>query len=108
MGELRFVVTGVLIQLTAVVFEAYKTALQQLTLSGKVNMSSLTLLYYFAPLCTMFSLVFVLVFEVSEIRARMPYQIGPLIFFANGVLTFALNIASVTAVSNLCRVLLRE
>lgn len=99
MGELRFVLSGFLIQGVAVVFEAYKNALQQSLLGGKTKMSSMTLLYHFAPACTAINAFYILLFEYSTLQTRKPSNIGPLVFLANGLLTFALNIASVTVVS---------
>lgn len=99
-GELRFVLTGFLIQGAAVIFEAYKNALQQSLLGGKISMSSMTLLYYFAPACTLINAFYILCFEYSELQTRTPAHIGPLVILANGCLTFALNIASVTVVSS--------
>ena len=99
LGELRFVLAGFLIQGAAVVFEAYKNALQQSLLGGKSQMSSLTLLYYFAPACAVINAIYILLFELTALKTARPSRIGPLIFLANGILTFGLNFASVTVVS---------
>jgi hypothetical protein len=99
LGELRFVLAGFLIQGAAVVFEAYKNALQQSLLGGKAQMSSMTLLYYFAPACTIINTFYILLFEYSALTTAGPTGIGPWVFLANGFLTFALNLASVTVVS---------
>lgn len=99
-GELQFVLAGFLIQGAAVVFEAYKNALQQSLLGGKMKMSSMTLLYYFAPACSIINAFYILIFEYSSLQSRKPSNIGPLAFLANGCLTFALNIVSVTVVSH--------
>jgi hypothetical protein len=100
-GELQFVLTGFLVQSAAVGFEAYKNALQQLLLGGRTNLSSMTLLYYFAPACTVINAAYILVFEYSSLQARAPSNIGPYVWVANGILTFGLNIASVAVVSEL-------
>jgi hypothetical protein len=97
-GELRFVLTGFVIQAAAVVFEAYKNALQQTLLGDKAKMSSMTLVYYFAPACTVINSFYILAFEYSALKTRNASNISPLVFLANGCLTFALNIASVTVV----------
>jgi hypothetical protein len=99
MGELQFVLVGFLIQSAAVGFEAYKNALQQLLLGGKSKLSPMTLLYYFAPSCTVINAVYILVFEYPSLQAREPSNIGPLVWVVNGILTFGLNIASVAVVS---------
>lgn len=98
LGELHFVFMGFAIQGAAVVFEAYKNALQQFLLSGKTKMSSMTLLYYFAPACTLINTLWIIVFEAEGLRKRGDSGIGPGTFLMNGCLTFALNIASVTVV----------
>jgi len=98
-GELRFVLTGFLIQGAAVLFEAYKNALQQHLLGGKAKMSSMTLLYYFAPACTIINAFCILFFEYTTLITTKSPDIGPLVFLCNGCLTFALNIAAVTVVS---------
>jgi len=98
-GELQFVLVGFLIQGAAVVFEAYKNALQQLLLTGQTRMSSMTLLYYFAPACTGINAFWVLVFELKGLQQKGAGGISPGIWLANGCICFALNIASVTVVS---------
>lgn len=98
LGELRFVLVGFLIQAAAVVFEAYKNALQQFLLSGQTRMSSMTLLYYFAPACTVINAFWILVFELDGLQQKGSSGINPSIWLANGILCFALNIASVTVI----------
>jgi len=59
----------------------------------------MTLLYYFAPACTVINAAYVLLFEYSALQISPSSGIGPWIWLANGFLTFGLNIASVTVVS---------
>lgn len=108
-GELKFALAGFLIQMAAVMFEAYKNALQQSLLGGKMNMSSMTLLYYFAPICTIFNFFFIVFFELDGLmrwhtQVADPREAGTdlnlWILLLNGALTFSLNIASVNVVSN--------
>jgi hypothetical protein len=99
LGELQFAFTGFLIQVAAVGFEAYKNALQQSLLGGKSRMSSMTLLYYFAPACAIINAFYIMLFEFRDLRTAKYSEIGPLVFLANGFLTFGLNIASVAVVS---------
>jgi len=77
----------------------YKNALQQFLLNGRTKLSSLTLLYYFAPACALINGIFILIFELKGLQRRGSSGIGVEVFLANGVLCFALNIASVTVVS---------
>jgi hypothetical protein len=98
-GEVQFVMTGVILQLIAIVFEGYKHALQQSLLAGKKKMSSLTLLYYFAPACAVFNFLFVLIFEAQALRSLSATPITKWTFLTNAILTFGVNVASVTIVS---------
>ncbi|KAG9240097.1 DUF250 domain membrane protein [Calycina marina] len=98
LGELRFVLVGFLIQGAAVLFEAYKNTLQQILITGQTRLSTLTLLYYFAPTCTAFNVIWVLIFELQGLQHRGASGIGPGIWLLNGVLCFGLNIASVTVI----------
>lgn len=107
-GELQIVVMGVVTQTAAVVCDAYKNALQQYLLGGKLKMGSLTLLYYFAPVCTAINACYILIFEAAALRVDHTHHIGLWTLLANGVLTFGLNIASVAVVSWSGRVLLRR
>jgi succinate dehydrogenase/fumarate reductase cytochrome b subunit len=99
LGELQFALAGFLIQSAAVGFEAYKNALQQYLLIGESKMSSITLLYYFAPACTVINGVYILCFEFRNLSIARPSGNQPWVFLVNGVLTFGLNIVSVAVVS---------
>ncbi|KAH8598348.1 triose-phosphate transporter family-domain-containing protein [Bisporella sp. PMI_857] len=106
-GELRFVLTGFLIQGAAVVFEAYKNALQQFLLSGKTKMSSMTLLYYFAPACTVMNAFWILIFELKGLQEKGAKSgIGMEVWLLNGFICFGLNIASVTVIKKTSSVVL--
>jgi len=105
-GELKFVLAGLFIQLAAVVFEAYKNALQQYLLGGKINMSSMTLLYYFAPVCTLTNTILIIILEARRLQASAPFAVSPRIFLANGLVTFSLNIASVQVIKKTSSVVL--
>jgi len=98
LGEIHFVLTGFLIQGAAVISEAYKNALQQFLLNGKAKMSSMTLLYYFAPACTAINSLCILIFEMEGLEKSHEIGIPAWVFLANGLLCFGLNIASVTVV----------
>eukprot|EP01018_Ginkgo_biloba_P020445 Gb_10585 [translate_table: standard] len=54
-GEIKFNPTGILFQLTAVVFEATRLVLIQILLNAKgINLNPITSLYYIAPCCFLF------------------------------------------------------
>ena len=94
-------VAGVLIQLAAVVFEAYKMALQQVLLDGENSLSSMGLLYYFSPACTVAQVIFILIFGGADLHLKDLSKVGLPVFFLNGLLTFVLNVSSVTVVGYL-------
>ncbi|KAH8749851.1 triose-phosphate transporter family-domain-containing protein [Hyaloscypha sp. PMI_1271] len=106
LGELQFALAGFLIQSAAVGFEAYKNALQQYLLIGESKMSSITLLYYFAPACTVINGVYILCFEFRNLSIARPSGIQPWVFLVNGVLTFGLNIVSVAVIKKTSSVVL--
>lgn len=98
LGELKFVWLGFLLQCAGVVSEAYKNALQQFLLGGTRKMNSITLLYYFAPACTILNLACVIIFEIPKMQTVGFEGVSPWVFLVNGVLCFGLNLASIAVV----------
>lgn len=97
-GDMEFQTTGVIVQLAAVVFEAYKMALQQVLLDGENSLSSMGLLYYFSPACTVAQTIFILIFGRASLHFTELGKVGFPMFLINGLLTFLLNVSSVTVV----------
>jgi drug/metabolite transporter (DMT)-like permease len=91
-GEAKFDGWGVFLQLTAVVFEATRLVLIQILLTSKgISLNPITSLYYVAPCCFVFlSIPWVL---VEYPRAIASFQPDYLVFGANAVCAFALNLA---------------
>jgi len=67
-------------------------------------MSSVTLLYYFAPACAVINAFYIMLFEFEALRTAKPSEVGLMVFLVNGCVTFGLNIASVAVVSLWCSI----
>ncbi|CAI5982620.1 unnamed protein product [Closterium sp. NIES-64] len=95
-GEANFNVTGVLLQLAAVCFEALRLVLIQILLTAKgVSLNPITSLYYISPVCLLFlSLPWILV-EYPRLAPSLtiPAQPALILFLANCACAFSLNLA---------------
>ncbi|CAM6125930.1 unnamed protein product [Calypogeia fissa] len=93
-GEAKFNGWGVFLQLGAVAFEATRLVLIQILLTSKgISLNPITSLYYIAPCCFVFlSIPWVLV-EYPVLKATSTFQLDYLVFGANSVCAFALNLA---------------
>ena len=95
-GEIRFVVIGVLFQLGGIVFEAIRLVMvERLLSSAEYKMDPLVSLYYFAPLCAMMNFCVALVFEIPKIQMAELYAVGLWTLLLNAVVAFALNVSVV-------------
>lgn len=93
-GEARFNVTGVSLQLAAVVFEATRLVLIQILLTSKgISLNPITSLYYVAPCCLAFLLVPWGIVELPRLRSAGNFQPDFVIFGTNSFCAFALNLA---------------
>lgn len=99
-GQIQYLATGILIQSAQIAFDAYKNALQQLSLNGKINLSPLAALYYFAPICTLSGVAGVVVFERGALQKAWPPKIPLWVVLSNGMITFSLNIVIGIMVGN--------
>ncbi|KAJ6118994.1 hypothetical protein N7471_013614 [Penicillium samsonianum] len=99
-GEIRLDTNGVFIQYAAIVLEAVRLTLMEKLLSrNQIRMNPLLSLYYFAPICAAFCLLFALIFEGSSFSLDQVYNTGLWILLCNGVLAFLFNISSVFLIS---------
>ena len=99
-GEIEFVVTGVLWQIGGIVFEALRlTMVQRLLSSAEYKMDPLVSLYYFAPVCAAMNFVVALFWEVPKVTMDDVYRVGFGTFFLNGLCAFLLNVSVVFLVS---------
>ncbi|KAI9843992.1 MAG: hypothetical protein M1838_002385 [Thelocarpon superellum] len=95
-GEIRFVLFGFLIQSGGVAFEAMRLALMQYLLSSEeCQMDPLVSLYYFAPVCTAFNILFGLIREAPHLHLSDVAHVGFFVLLSNAALAFALNVAQV-------------
>lgn len=95
-GEIDFVVVGVLFQLAGVMFEALRlTMVQRLLSSADFKMDPLVSLYYFAPVCAAMNGVVALLWEVPKVTMAEVYHVGLFTFFLNGLCAFMLNVSVV-------------
>ena len=99
-GEIKFVLIGVLYQLGGIVFEAMRLVMvQQLLSSAEYKMDPLVSLYYFAPICAFMNFCVAAIFEIPRISMADVYYVGPYILLANAMVAFALNVSVVFLVS---------
>lgn len=95
-GEIAFVLTGFLYQAGGIVFEAIRlTLVERLLSSAEFKMDPLVSLYYFAPVCAIMNGIASLIFEVPVMQMSEVYRVGPLIFIANAMVAFLLNVSVV-------------
>jgi hypothetical protein len=95
LGEARFDVFGVTLQLAAVAAEATRLVLIQMLLTSRgIKLNPITSLYYIAPCCLLFLAVPWTVVELPRLRAA-GNTVSPdlLVFGTNSLCAFALNLA---------------
>ncbi|SPO03887.1 related to triose phosphate/3-phosphoglycerate/phosphate translocator [Cephalotrichum gorgonifer] len=106
MGEVNFVLIGVLFQIGGVLFEALRLTLVQKLLTSEYKMDPLLSIYYYAPVCAVFNFGVALVFEVPSVTMEQIYHVGLPIFFVNGMIAFLLNFAAVSLIGKTSAVVL--
>lgn len=99
-GEIKFVLTGFLLQLGGIVFEAIRLVMvQRLLSSSEFKMDPLVSLYYFAPACAIMNGLTALVFEVPKMTLAHIANVGYFVLLSNAVVAFLLNVSVVFLVS---------
>lgn len=99
-GEIKFVLIGVLYQIGGIIFEAMRLVMvQRLLSSAEYKMDPLVSLYYFAPICAFMNFCVAALFEFPRIQMAEVYYVGPWILLANAMVAFALNVSVVFLVS---------
>lgn len=95
-GEVKFVLIGVIFQLGGIVFEAIRLVMvERLLSSAEYKMDPLVSLYYFAPVCAIMNFCTALVFEIPQIQMEELYRVGLWTLLANAMVAFALNVSVV-------------
>ena len=101
-GEIRFVLIGVIFQLGGILFEAIRLVMvERLLSSAEYKMDPLVSLYYFAPVCAIMNFCTALVFEIPRIQMEELYHVGLWTLLANAIVAFALNVSVVFLVCKL-------
>ncbi|KAF4126311.1 Triose-phosphate Transporter family [Geosmithia morbida] len=107
MGEIHFVLIGVLYQIGGVIFEALRlTMVQRLLSSADFKMDPLVSVYYFAPICAVMNGVVALIWEVPRCSMEEVYNVGLFTFFLNGLCAFMLNVSVVLLIGKTSAVVL--
>lgn len=107
MGEIHFVLIGVLYQIGGVIFEALRlTMVQRLLSSADFKMDPLVSVYYFAPICAVMNGVVALIWEVPRCTMDEVYHVGMFTFFLNGLCAFMLNVSVVLLIGKTSAVVL--
>ena len=95
-GEITFVLKGVLYQIGGIVFEAVRLVMvERLLSSSEYKMDPLVSLYYFAPICAVMNFCVALVLELPKIQLAEVYYVGLWTLLANAMVAFALNVSVV-------------
>ncbi|KAF8393228.1 hypothetical protein HHK36_021469 [Tetracentron sinense] len=93
-GEARFDSWGVILQLSAVAFEATRLVLIQILLTSKgITLNPITSLYYVAPCCLVFLFVQWMIVEFPMLKQTSSFHFDYVIFGTNSLCAFALNLA---------------
>lgn len=101
-GEIKFVLIGVIFQIGGIVFEAIRLVMvERLLNSADYKMDPLVSLYYFAPICALMNFCTAVVFEIPRIQMSELYNVGLGVLLSNAVLAFALNVSVVFLVSTI-------
>ncbi|KAJ9141867.1 Triose-phosphate transporter [Pleurostoma richardsiae] len=95
-GEIKFVLIGVIFQIGGIIFEAIRlTMVQRLLSSAEYKMDPIVSVYYFAPVCAVMNFLVALVWEIPKVSMDEVYNVGLFTFFLNGLCAFLLNISVV-------------
>jgi len=101
-GEIKFVLIGVIFQIGGIIFEAIRlTMVQRLLSSAEYKMDPIVSVYYFAPVCAVMNFLVALVWEIPKVSMDEVYNVGLFTFFLNGLCAFLLNISVVFLVSSI-------
>lgn len=95
-GEIDFVVIGVLFQIGGILFEAIRIVMvQRLLSSAEFKMDPLVSLYYFAPVCAIMNFLVALFWEIPTMTMGDFYNVGFWTLLANAMCAFMLNVSVV-------------
>lgn len=93
-GELNLVVKGLILQLSALCFEASRLTLVQILINSQgLSMNPLQSLYYVSPACLLGLLLPFLLVELGPLMRDTTLTFYPAVFLANAIAAFILNLA---------------
>lgn len=93
-GEFNFNIVGVAYQMASITCESVRLVLVQLLLQSRgLKLNPITTLYYVAPCCFGFLLIPFFALEASKLSTDSNLSINPLLFLANAIIAFGLNMA---------------
>lgn len=98
-GEIKFVVIGVLYQMAGIFFESVRLVMIQRLLSAEFKMDPLVSLYYFAPVCAVTNGILTLIFEAPHMSGADFLRVGYFTLLLNAATAFLLNVSSLLLVS---------
>lgn len=94
LGELNFVVIGVVLQMCSICTESTRLVLVQILLQRRgLKLNPITTLYYIAPCCFGFLLLPFAMLEAPKIMNDPSVVFSPAVFISNAAAAFALNMA---------------
>ncbi|TPX63284.1 hypothetical protein SpCBS45565_g06717 [Spizellomyces sp. 'palustris'] len=98
-GEIRFVMTGFVLQVVALCIESMRLVMIQKLLSGRdIKMDALVGLYYFAPACAAINIITAFMLESEAIDFASLKQVGFGVLLFNGLTSFCLNVSAVVVI----------
>ncbi|CAL5873599.1 uncharacterized protein PFLUO_LOCUS7880 [Penicillium psychrofluorescens] len=106
-GEIQFEMTGFLIQVAGIVFEAMRLVMvQRLLSSAEFKMDPLVSLYYYAPACAVTNGVITIFAELPRMTMNDIYGLGLGTLLANALVAFLLNASVVLLIGKTSAVVL--
>lgn len=98
-GELEFSWLGTAIHVTGLACEALRVVMIQALLTNEGHeIGPLLSLYYYAPACALFNLLFASITELPQITLADFAKVGWPLLVLNGAIAFLVNISSITLV----------
>ncbi|KAJ5610655.1 hypothetical protein N7510_007374 [Penicillium lagena] len=106
-GEIKFEMTGFLIQVAGIIFEAMRLVMvQRLLSSAEFKMDPLVSLYYYAPACAVTNGIITIFAELPRMTMNDIYGLGLGTLVANALVAFLLNASVVLLIGKTSAVVL--
>lgn len=98
-GEIKFVMTGFIVQLIGICCEAVRLTMVQGLLNGsEFKMQPMVSMYYYAPACCAINFIVWIFYEMPQMSMDDISRIGMTTLIANATCAFCLNLAVVLLV----------